>query len=45
MSIKFLLVISMLCKTEGHENLGHDHTECIYLIFFQILLTISKGNE
>ena len=44
-SIKFLLVISMLVKQSGHENYGHGHTWWIWLIFYQPLPTTSVGNE
>ena len=29
----------------GHENYRHDHTRWICLIFYQLLLTTSVGNE
>ena len=45
-SIKFLLVTSMLCKTEwSYENCWHDHTRWICLIFYQLLPTTSVGNK
>ena len=45
-SIKFLLVITMLCKTEWSWENGHDHTRWICLILrYQLLSPSSVGNE
>ena len=43
---QFLPVVSMLFKTDGHENYGHDHTICMNLL--DILSTspyYCRGNE
>ena len=47
--INALRVISIkyqcFVKQSGQENCGHDHTRWICLIFYQLLLTASVGNE